>query len=345
MLRKSILILQGQLAEYRRPLFNALAETYDVTVLHAGTPASRPGDRFTEQTVPARRIGPFLHQNLRKVGRAIHKHDVVVAMFDLHWPAYCLPVLAQDRPRYILHGHRYSGNALADRARNALMKRADCLLMYGDEEVTRMIASGIDPRRIEIAPNTIEVPNHANLSTGAKRNLLYVGRLQERKRLDLAIETFARLQGRIDPAIRFDIVGAGEPEAALRRCAEIAGVADKVKFHGAVRDDDRLKRFFESAIAYVSPGPVGLAVVHSFAYGVPVVTLREGRHGPEFFNLRDGRNGLIVADAEAYEEALLQLCSDLPLARKLGGEAYRDFAANRTFSHMVAGFRKAIDGV
>ena len=96
MLRKSILILQGQLAEYRRPLFNALAETYDVTVLHAGATTRGTGDRFIEQSVPARRIGPFLHQNLRKVSRAIHTHDVVVAMFDLHWPAYCLPVLAQD---------------------------------------------------------------------------------------------------------------------------------------------------------------------------------------------------------------------------------------------------------
>ena len=38
-------------------------------------------------------------------------------------------------------------------------------------------------------------------------------------------------------------------------------------------DEGDLDLIVENAIAYVSRGPVGLGVLHSFAYGVPVVTL------------------------------------------------------------------------
>jgi len=343
MSEKSVLVLQGQLAPYRRALFNALARHYRVSVLHAGPAAKGADDRFAELVVPQRRVGPFHLQDRGAIRAAMRGHDVTVAMFDLRWPAYCLPVLSKDRPAFILHGHRYSGRPLADRARNFLMKRADRLLLYGDEEVPQMVASGIDPDRIVIAPNTIDVPNHADLSASPKRNFLYVGRLQDRKRLDLAIAALARLQGRIDPGIGLDIVGAGEPEAALRQCAEQAGIGDKVHFHGAVHDPERLKGFFESAIAYVSPGPVGLAVLHSFAFGVPVVTLREGRHGPEFHNIRNEENGLILEDEQAFEAALHRLGTDSTLRRELGRNAYRLYASSRTLDHMVAGFRKAID--
>ena len=47
-------------------------------------------------------------------------------------------------------------------------------------------------------------------------------------------------------------------------------------------DDFVLKSHFSNAIAYVSPGHVGLGVVHAFAYGVPVITISSFKHAPEF---------------------------------------------------------------
>ena len=314
-----------------------------MTVLHAGPPSKPPEDRYIERIVSQRRLGPFHFQKWRAVQEAIQEHDVTIAMFDLCWPAYTLPVLARERPKLILWGHRYSGNRLANHARNILMKRADRLLMYGEEELSQMITSGIDPDRIDIAPNTIDVPNHADLSASAKSNLLYVGRLQDRKRIDLAIEVFARLQGRIDPTIGFDIIGSGEPLAALRECAQEHGVADKVHFHGTILDQVKLRTFFEAAIAYVSPGPVGLGVLHSFAFGVPVVTLKTGRHGPELQNIDHDRNGLIVADAQGLEDALLSLCTDPARVRALGAAAHLHYSSKRTLEHMLEGFCRTIE--
>jgi glycosyltransferase involved in cell wall biosynthesis len=342
--RKSVLILQGEVVAYRQPLFNALADYYDVTVLHSGRPSVGPADRYAERILPVKRLGPFFIQDPLVVRQIMTGFDVTISMFDLGWPAYVLPVLGERSGRIVFHGHRYSGKWLTDLARDFLMKRADCLLMYGDEEVVTMVRRGIDRSKIVIAPNTIHVANHQDFSGHEKTRFLFVGRLQDRKRLDLALEAFAGLQGQIGERIGFDIVGTGDPEQRLRALVERLGVTAKVRFHGRIVDDATLSEVFANAIAYVSPGPVGLGVLHSFAYGVPVVTLLAGRHGPEFHNLVDGRNAIIANDERDLARALLSLCSESGLARRLGRNAYQRYVNSRTLQHMVAGFRDAIEG-
>jgi glycosyltransferase involved in cell wall biosynthesis len=342
--RKSVLILQGEVTAYRQPIFNALANEYDVTVLHSGRPSIGLTDRYAEHIIPVREVGPFFYQSTSRVRSSMRRFDATVSMFDLRWPAFLFPVFGKRLGRFIFHGHRYSGKWFADGVRDFLMKQADCLLMYGDEEVGLMVERGIDPSKIIIAPNTMDVPNHTDFSNETKTSLLFVGRLQERKRLDLAFEIFARLQGKIPDTIQFDVVGVGEPEHDLRQNAAQLGIAHKVHFHGRIVDNDVLATFFRRAIAYISPGPVGLGVLHSFAFGVPVVTLREGRHGPEFLNLINDHNALIAPDDMAYEAAILQVCTQPELAQRLGRNAYRRYADERTLDHLIAGFRQAIEG-
>lgn len=342
--RKSILILQGEVVAYRKAVFNALAQYYDVTVLHSGRTSVGPGDLYREQIIPVTAIGPLFVQSLGAVRDAMTRFDATVSMFDLRWPAFVLPAFGRRQRRLIFHGHRYSGNWLADRIRDILMKRADAILLYGDEEVDTMIRRGLDRGKMFIAPNTLAVENHADFSSEPKSALLYVGRLQERKRLDLALRAFARVQGQVADYYRFDIVGAGEPEDALRQLTHELGIEGKVKFHGAITDNERLAPLFRRAAAYVSPGPVGLGALHAFAFGVPVVTLREGRHGPEFHNLIDGENALIVDNPAEFPGALQRICTDAEFARVLGRHAYRRYAESRTLAHLIAGFRAAIEG-
>jgi glycosyltransferase involved in cell wall biosynthesis len=342
--RKSVLIMQGEVTAYRKPVFNALADIYDVTILHSGQPSVGPEDRYREQIFPVKAWGPAFLQDVGFVRRAMKGFDAVVSMFDLRWPAFLLPLFGKCHGRFILYGHRYSGNALADGLRDVLMRRADRVLVYGDEEIGAMTARGIAPSKIVQAPNTIDVRNHADYSADPKSSLLYVGRLQARKRLDLALRIFAGLQGRIDDAIQFDIVGTGEPEDSLRNCALDLGIAHKVHFYGQITDNEILADHFRRAIAYISPGPVGLGALHSFAFGVPVITLREGRHGPEFHNLVDGENALIASDEEAYGKAVLRICTDAALARRLGQKAYRRYADERSLERLIGGFRLAIEG-
>ena len=340
---KSVLILQNEIMEYRKPVYNGLAEDYEVVVLHSGRPSVKKGDRYREFVTPQVPLWRFHIQPRSPLGKMIENFDAVIAMFDIAWPAYLAPLFWRKRPKYILWGHRYSSNRTACAVRDQLMKRADRLLMYGGEEVERMIERGVDPTKIAIAWNTIQVPNHHDHSNADKTSLLFVGRLQERKRIDLTIEKFARLQGRIDDEVTLEIVGGGEIENDLRQVAEALQIAHKVNFHGRIDDPEALADIFSHAYAYVSPGPVGLGVLHSLAYGVPVITLRDARHGPEFHNLVHEHNALICEDETAVEEAMRRICSDAVLGKRLGNNAYQHYLRERSLSRMLDGFRKAIE--
>ena len=340
---KSILILQNEIMDYRRPVYNGLAEHYDVVVLHSGRPSVKEGDRYREVITPRQRLWRFNLQHGSPLRTMIGDFDAVVAMFDLGWPTYLAPLFWRKRPKYILWGHGYGRGQVARAVRDRLIRRADRLLLYADEHVDLMVSRGVDRSKIAIAWNTMHVPNHHDTSSMLKNSFLFVGRLQERKRIDLAIEAFARLQGRIGDEIVLDIVGSGEPEDDLRQIAAEHNVSSKVVFHGRVDDSAALAELYSRAYAYVSPGPVGLGVLHSLAYGVPVITLGSGRHGPEFHNLVHGQNAVICGDGKEIERAMEQVCGDPSYLSELGRNAYWHYVQERPLSRMLEGFRKAIE--
>jgi glycosyltransferase involved in cell wall biosynthesis len=340
---KSLLILQDALTEYRRPVLDELAKYYSVTVMHANKDGGVSSRNYAEFVIPQVRVGPFHLQNFVSIYKAQQHFDAVISMFDLRWPAYILPFIGKRHAKWILWGHRYSANRLANKARDYLMKCADKILLYGEEETAQMSERGVDLSTVVVAPNTIHVPNHFDTSNSEKRSLLFVGRLQERKRIDLIIRAFSQLHGHIGDHIFLDIVGGGVLERELRQLANELGVAEKINFHGAVRDHAVLVTLFSRAFAYISPGPVGLGVLHSFAYGVPVITLREGRHGPEYVNLVHNHNAFILDHENDLATAIALICNDLNFSRLLGHNAYIHYTQRRTLEHMVAGFIKAIE--
>ena len=92
------------------------------------------------------------------------------------------------------------------------------------------------------------------------------------------------------------------------------------------------------------PGLVALAVLDSFAYGLPLVTTAVTFHSPEIAYLRDGENGVIVqerSDPRAYAKAVVRVFRDDELRDRLTMGARAD--ANRySIENMAALF---VDGV
>jgi glycosyltransferase involved in cell wall biosynthesis len=205
------------------------------------------------------------------------------------------------------------------------------------------------PERIAVLRNTIDLeyeaglkkivekesPEQAYRELGVRENsvkLLFFGRLVEMKRIDMLVE-YAKRCASSKRDVDVIIFGEGPKEAELRLSAS---ALRNVVFHK--HDDLRLSRALRVSAAIVVPGPVGLAIPHGFAHGVPMLTRKGQSHGPEIEYLDDGVNGLIVPeDVEGFFAALDSFADTEPLQKHLA-EGARRTAVSLGMDNMVNAF-------
>lgn len=272
---------------------------------------------------------------------AVSKSDLLILTFDPGILNLFEMLRAKPTgPRIALWGHGYGRSRLIRPLRHYLAAKADATIFYTEKrrvEFYRDKASS--EHKSFVAPNSMVVANHG-LGNSDKRHLLYVGRLQQRKRVDVAIDAIALLRARGVPA-RLMVLGDGEPVLSeLKAQANRLGVNDAVTFMPATYEPDALRERFHQAFAYLSPGHVGLGAVHAVSYGVPVITARDVAHAPEVDHLVEGESlfssGLSADDmADAIQHVMQQD------QKALSQACYKRFLQTCTIDHMAEGFIEA----
>ncbi|UVT14503.1 MAG: glycosyltransferase family 4 protein [Nitrospira sp.] len=171
--------------------------------------------------------------------------------------------------------------------------------------------------------NTIDVEElhraHAELSKAqrmdlrrklmleGKHVLLFLGRLYAEKKADFLLEAFAILK-KSYPDVALLIIGDGEERNRLQHMARDLELQD-VHFFGEIVDPKETAAYCSLSDLLVIPGLVGLAIVHGFAFGLPLVTTDFPGHSPELDYLTE-RNGVITRmDTLHYAEAIGVLLS------------------------------------
>jgi glycosyltransferase involved in cell wall biosynthesis len=167
--------------------------------------------------------------------------------------------------------------------------------------------------------------------------VLSVGRIESVKRVDLIVEAMAR----VDPPLRLVIAGDGTQRANTERCAEAAGVRDRVTFLGSVADDE-LVELYQGALAVVYPPfdeDFGYVTLEAFLARKPLVTCSDSG-GPNEFVV-DGDNGFVCdPTAEAIAGALRSLDADRSRAARMGDAGF-DVASRITWEGVI---EKLVDG-
>lgn len=175
---------------------------------------------------------------------------------------------------------------------------------------------------------------------GAPFELLFVGRLVERKGVHVLLDALARLEP--GPPVRLRVVGDGPERPALEERAARLGVGDRVRFEGFV-PREALEARFAGCDAFVLPAVVdvkgdteglGVVLLEAMSYGKPVVASAAGGIVDV---VRDGRNGLLVppGDAPALAGALRALRDDPARAREMGARGREDVAAGFSWPVIV----------
>ena len=202
--------------------------------------------------------------------------------------------------------------------------RQQTIRHYGAPTPISVIPGGVDLEHFAPHPRA---KARAALGLGTtEKVLLFVGRIQRLKGLEILLRAFGRLN---DLDARLLIVG-GQPGtshesreiARLHHLATRLGIAERTTFVGAV-DHERLPLYYSAADATVMPSSYesfGLVAVESLACGTPVVATRVG--GLTSI-VHDGETGFLVPwrDADLFAERLRRVLEDEPLRQRLAGQA------------------------
>lgn len=185
-------------------------------------------------------------------------------------------------------------------------------------------ARGLSPRRISVIPNGVDVAGFSPAPPGGRfpePTILYLGRLQRYKRVDLILHAVARLRGQGMEA-RLLVGGKGEHRAALEALRDRLGLGHQVEFLGFVSEEEKrelLRRSWVHVLASPKEG-WGISVLEAAACGTPSVAsdspgLRD--------SVRDGETGLLVPHGDVGElaDAVARLLRDGDLRESMGERA------------------------
>jgi glycosyltransferase involved in cell wall biosynthesis len=154
-----------------------------------------------------------------------------------------------------------------------------------------------------------------------KPTLVYAGRLQRYKSLDVVLRALAILRDR-GVGIRFYIAGMGEDRGRLEALTESLGLRDLVSFLGYISEEDKLD-LLRKAWANVYPSPKegwGISNIEAAACGTP--SLASDAPGLRESVVND-RSGYLIPHGkiEQWADAIALLCGDRQLRDRLGAGA------------------------
>ncbi|WP_429425644.1 glycosyltransferase [Nocardia sp. GAS34] len=194
------------------------------------------------------------------------------------------------------------------------------------------ISCGIDLHRYGARPTRRPGDPEAD----RPRRVLFVGRLDEEKRVDELLRAAALLPAALD--VRWEIIGDGSCRRTWQDLAAELGIAERVRFYGFV-DEDTLLDAYRRCDVFCMPGVAelqSLATMEAMAAGAAIVAA-DAMALPHL--VHPGRNGRLYppGDVPALAACLTDLLTDPATLTRLG-EASRRIVADHALDRTLDAF-------
>jgi glycosyltransferase involved in cell wall biosynthesis len=344
-----LLVHGGIIPHYRVPIYTFMSvdfrqQDFDLIVVADGIQADNPdaiGFKFVKMHLSISTLTHFIYRE---------KIDVIIDYMELrHRYLFPLYFVAKGilRRKMIYWGQ---GRDLLEP--NAIFKNlayfaeqamCDAIILYA-EHLKKYVPKGFH-KKVFIANNTLSVSFKglppgvtketilAEFGIRTKKNIICIGRMQKRKRLQHLVEAYNVMKR---PEFGLIFVGP-DPEGVL---AKIEG--DHIFKLGPIYGDKKYQ-LLSSADVFCLPGAVGLSIVDAFHCGLPLVT-EDGDESAEIMYLKHDVNGFIVprGDILALSQRLLLLLENDELRKRFSDAAKKEVRANASLDVFCSGFRNAL---
>ena len=220
-----------------------------------------------------------------------------------------------------------------DSSESNIARSADSVVVWTDGEKDALVDYwDIDPAKVSVIPPGVDLSRFRPMSQsqsreflgyGEEKNILFVGRLEPLKGLDVLFRAVAALEDLGN--ITLNVVGGDEnsqEKARLQTLASRMKLTQNVRFIGSVRHDE-LPLHYNAADVCVLPShyeSFGLAALEAAACGRPVVASQVGGL-PAI--VRNGSTGFLVEPkhSDTMAERLCELLGDDMLRSRMGSAA------------------------
>jgi 1,2-diacylglycerol 3-alpha-glucosyltransferase len=241
----------------------------------------------------------------------------------LHMPQIMSETLKRTAWNYFLK----TFNTL-DAVTSPTQAAADLLKSIGLKKPVQVISNGIDLRIFKPENDGAYLKPKYGISN--QPVLLFVGRLDKEKNLDLIINSLVKVVDKIP--LKFVIAGTGAERDSLEALVKQLGLQANVIFAGFVPDAD-LPNLYALASCFIIAGTAELqsiVTMEAMATGMPVIAVK-AMALPEL--VHDNANGFLFnpGDKEKITECLIKIFSNPDLRTKMSLRGLADIKIHDTF--------------
>jgi len=331
------------------------AEGHHVTIHSARFPGS-----LAEETLDGRRLvrrGGRYTVYLRGLISAIaagRRYDVII---DVHngvpfWSPFVtrIPVIS-----LVHHVHREQWEEVFDPRRARIgwwlestaapwvYRRAKYVTVSLNSE-RELVGLGVESKNIEVVYSGLDQLLPPNPPPRViPPTLVVLGRLVPHKRVELAMDTVARLSEEM-PDLHLEVIGHGYWAGELRKYADSLGIANRVRIAGYVSEQEKSDVLARSTLAVLPSIKEGwgLAILEAGAVGTPTVAFRDAGGVAE--SIIDGVTGVLVDNVDEFHARVRELLLDDKLRLRLG-EAARTHSQGFTWRATAVELERVVYGV
>lgn len=157
-------------------------------------------------------------------------------------------------------------------------------LLYGNHSRNIMIRRGFKPEKLVCIYNSLDNAKHLQLRKKLTESeilknhfknsdpvIVYVGRIQHSKKLEVLVDLVERLNENNKPC-NLLFIGKDLKDNRVKEKAKETSISERIWFYGPCYDEALLGSLIYNSNVCISPGPIGLTAIHVLSFGTPAIS-------------------------------------------------------------------------